>query len=225
MGYSFFNVGIMMVAPKGRAPGRRAGGRKGKKVQKGKRSKSRAFQDAAQTTVAAAKRRDKVAYPLVPVPPHSDHLKAYTSSLATVQHLLPVDLCTDPLPVLATIISLLDTTVANENAAEVDRQKTAEAMCYLTKCLTALTSLVDPSAPSVSNAFTPDVIPSGESGHRCRSSRTLLFDIARGLAYRVPLTKLVELDGNVWPHLATLMVATLVWAHKMLTIPDALKLC
>ena len=82
----------------------------------------------------------------------------HTASLATAKHLLPVDLCTNPLPVLAAIISMLDT-VANENMVEVDWQKASEEMCYLAKCLATLTSLVDPSAPSVYNAFTPDVIP------------------------------------------------------------------
>ena len=67
---------------------------------------------------------------------------------------------------LAAVISVLDTTAVNKNAVEADRQKAAEAMCYLTERLAALTSLVDPSAPSVNNAFTPDVIPQGESGCR-----------------------------------------------------------
>ena len=60
---------------------------------------------------------------------------------------------------LAAIISILDTTATNENAAEADQQKAAKAMCYLAERLAALTLLVDPSAPSVNNAFTPDVIP------------------------------------------------------------------
>ena len=83
---------------------------------------------------------------------------------------------------LATIISVLDTMAANKNAAEVDWQKAAEAICYLSKRLATLTSLVDPSAPSMNNAFTPDMIPRGESDRRRRPSRTLLFDVARGLA-------------------------------------------
>ena len=82
---------------------------------------------------------------------------------------------------LTTVISVLDTTAVNENAVEADRQKAAEAMCYLAEHLTALTSLVDLSAPSVNNVFTPDMIPQGESGRRCGPLRTLLFDIARGL--------------------------------------------
>ena len=98
------------------------------------------------------------------MPLHVDHLKAYTTGLA-----------------MAAVISVLDTTAANENSAEVDRQKAAEAMCYLAECLATLTSLVDPSAPSVNNVFMPDVIPREESGRRCGPSRTLLFDVARGL--------------------------------------------
>ena len=96
-------------------------------------------------------------------------------------------------------------------------------MCYLAERLAALTSLVDPSAPPVSSAFMADVIPRGEAGRRRGPSRTLLFDVARGLARRVPLTKLVELDGDVRPYLAALMVAALARAHETLIIPDTLQ--
>ena len=83
---------------------------------------------------------------------------------------------------------------------------------------------MDPSAPSVNNTFTPDVIPRGESGRRRGPLRTLLFNVARGLVRQVPLTKLVELDGDVQPFLAALMVAALMRASETLTIPDTLKL-
>ena len=76
---------------------------------------------------------------------------------------------------------MLDTTAANDNTAEVERQKAAEVMCYLAEHLASLISLVDPSAPSMNKAFTPDVIPRGESGRRRGPSHTLLFDVARGL--------------------------------------------
>ena len=81
---------------------------------------------------------------------------------------------------------MLDTTAANKTAAEADQQKASKVMCYLVERLAALTSLVDPSAPSVNNTFAPDVIPTGESSHRRGPSRTLLFDVARGLACQVP---------------------------------------
>ena len=147
----------------GKVPGRRARGRQGRRRR---RSKPRARQDTTQLSVAAAKGKGKAAYPLVQVPLRADHLKAYTAGLAMAQHLLPVDLCTDPLLVLAAVISVLDTTATNENVAEVDWQKAAEVMRYLAKLLVTLTSLVDPSAPSMNNAFMPDMITRGESSRR-----------------------------------------------------------
>ena len=52
----------------------------------------------------------------------------------------------------------------------------------------------------------------------------LLFDVTHGLACRVPLTKLVELDGNVRPYLATLMVATLARVGKTLVVPEGTRI-
>ena len=72
--------------------------------------------------------------------------------------------------------------------------------------------------PTVAALF--DAIPRDEGGKRRGLSRTLLFDVARGLARRVPLTKLVELDGDLHPYLAALMVATLAWAGKTLVVPE-----
>ena len=78
--------------------------------------------------------------------------------------------------------------------------------------------LVDKSTPVAAALF--DAIPRGEGGKRRGPYRTLLFDVTRGLARRVPLTKLVKLDGDVHPYLATLMVATLAWAGKTLVVPE-----
>ena len=47
-----------------------------------------------------------------------------------------------------------------------------------------------------------------------------MFDIAHGLACRVLLTKLVELDGDVHLYLATLMVTTLARAGETLVVPE-----
>ena len=43
------------------------------------------------------------------------------------------------------------------------------------------------------------------------------------MACRVPLTKLVELDGDVRPYLAALMVAALACAHETLIILDTFQ--
>ena len=69
-----------------------------------------------------------------------------------------------------------------------------------------------------------DAIPRGEGGKWRGPSRTLLFDVACGLARRVPLNKLVELDGDVCPYLAALMVATLAWAGKTLVVPEGTRI-
>jgi hypothetical protein len=52
----------------------------------------------------------------------------------------------------------------------------------------------------------------------------MLNDIARGLARRVPLTKLVELDGDVRPYLAALMIAALHKAGDALVVPDQMTI-
>ena len=41
-----------------------------------------------------------------------------------------------------------------------------------------------------------------------------------GLPTAVLLTKLVELDGDIRPYLAALMVATLAWAGETLEVPE-----
>ena len=69
-----------------------------------------------------------------------------------------------------------------------------------------------------------DAIPRGKGGKWRGPSRTLLFDVTRGLARRVLLTKLVELDGDVHPYLAALMVATLAWAGKTLVVPKGTRI-
>ena len=82
--------------------------------------------------------------------------------------------------------------------------------------------LVDKSTPIVAALF--DAIPRGKGGKWRGPSRTLLFDVAHGLAHRVPLTKLVELDGDVHLYLTALMVAALVWAGETLVVPEGTRI-
>ena len=81
---------------------------------------------------------------------------------------------------------------------------------------------MDKSAPAAAALF--DAIPRGKGGKRRGLSRTLLFDVACGLACRVPLTKLVELDGDIRPYLAALMVAALARAGKTLVVPEGTRI-
>ena len=67
-----------------------------------------------------------------------------------------------------------------------------------------------------------DAIPRGKGGRQRGPSKTLLFDVTHGLAHRVLLTKLVELDGDVRRYLAALMVATLARASKTLVVPEGM---
>ena len=64
-----------------------------------------------------------------------------------------------------------------------------------------------------------NAIPRGEGGRQRGLGKTLLFDVAHGLAHRVLLTKLVELDDDVHPYLAALMVAALARAGRTLVAP------
>ena len=81
---------------------------------------------------------------------------------------------------------------------------------------------MDKSTPAAAALF--DAIPRGEGGKWRGPSWTLLFDVARGLTRRVPLTKLVELDGDVHPYLAALMVATLARAGETLVVPEGTRI-
>ena len=81
---------------------------------------------------------------------------------------------------------------------------------------------MDKSTPTAAALF--DAIPRGEGGKRRGPSRTLLFDVARGLARRIPLTKLVELDGDVHPYLAALMVAALARVGETLVVPEGTRI-
>ena len=92
---------------------------------------------------------------------------------------------------------------------------------YLAKWLATIAMLVDKSMPIAAALF--DAILRGEGGKRRGLGKTLLFNVAHGLARRVPLTKLVELDGDVCPYLAALMVATLAWAGKTLIVPEGTR--
>ena len=89
---------------------------------------------------------------------------------------------------------------------------------YLAEQLATIAALVHKSMPIVAALF--DAIPRGKGGKWRGPSRTLLFDVACGLARRIPLTELVELDGDVRLYLTALMVATLAWVGETLVVPE-----
>jgi len=174
---------------------------------KGKKGKGKAKSGGGYTPVA--------------VPPVDDMVKVYTVELATADSVFPADLCKDPLPMLAGVMGVLSATERSPMLSDGDKEVVSDAIRYLAERVATVTSLADPSAPTVNFV---DNVPRGEGG-RCRGpGRTLLFDVARGLARRVPLTKLVALDGDVRPYLASLMVAALHRAKDKLVVPNDLEI-
>ena len=70
-------------------------------------------------------------------------------------------------------------------------EEICQAINFPTECLVSLVKLSDPSAPSVNmTRLQRDV-----NGNR--ASRSMMWDIARGFARRVPMTKLVHLDADI----------------------------
>ena len=63
---------------------------------------------------------------------------------------------------------------------------------YLAEWLATTAALLDKSTPIAADLF--DTIPRGKGGRHRGPSKTLLFDVAHGLASRILLTKLVKLD-------------------------------
>ena len=93
---------------------------------------------------------------------------------------------------------------------------------YLAEWLATIAALVDKSTPIAAALF--DAIPRGKGGKQRGPSRMLLFNVAHRLARRVPLTKLVELDGDVRPYLTALMVAALARVGETLVVPEGTRI-
>jgi hypothetical protein len=125
----------------------------------------------------------------------------------------------DPLPMLASVIAVLSASEENEAMPDSAKEKVTSAIRFLAERLATLQAVVDPSTPRVNAA---NLLPTGTQ--KRGPARTMLFDIARGLARRVPLTKLVALDGDVRPYLASLMVSAIHRAGDELVVPDGTKI-
>ena len=122
------------------------------------------------------------------------------------------------MPTLAAVVGLLAESEASPFLPEEEKLEITEAMEFLAERLATVAHLVDKSTPAVN--FT-EQYPRG--GKRKGPARTMLFDVARGLARRVPLTKLVDMDNDVRPFLAALMVSALHRAGEKLIIPSDLQ--
>ena len=150
------------------------------------------------------------------------HFKAMVFGLEAANTILTSSLCADPMLPLAAILAIFKATLDSPSVVPKDKGKVAEAGNYLAKGLATIAMLVDRSMLEVVALF--DAIPYGKGGKQRGPSKKLLFDIALRLAQRVPLTKLVELDEDIHPYLATLMVATLVQVSKTLVVPEDMQI-
>ena len=92
----------------------------------------------------------------------------------------------------------------------------------MAKWLATIAELVDKSTPVAAAVF--DAIPRGKGGRQRGLGKTLLFYVTCRLAQRVPLTKLVELDGDVHLYLTALIVATLVQVGETLVVPEGMRI-
>ena len=128
------------------------------------------------------------------------------------------ELCGNPWPLVAATIGVLSESEASPHLPDAAKTKVTEAIRFLGERLATLVALVDPSAPAINTA---NVLPTG--AQRKGPARTMLQDIARGLARRVPLTKLVTLDSDVRPYLASLLISAVHRAGDTLVIPNDIK--
>ena len=196
----FAQAGVMTLSTKPQSS-RSSGGRRGK-------SKQSASSSAAAT---------QGSYTPVSVPAGEEQSKVFQACLAMADQELDSALCQDPLPLLAAVIGVLSATEEEPTQPEKDKEPVRQAIYFLAERLASLIALVDPSAPTV-NFLQP--VPRGSAR---APARTLLHDVAKGLARRVPLTKLIELDGDVRPYLAALMVAAMHKADERLIVPQGFK--
>ena len=123
------------------------------------------------------------------------------------------------LPLLA-ILAIFKAMLDSPSAAQKDKAQVAKAGNYLAERLATVAALVDKLTPAMVALF--DTIPHSKEGRQRELGKTLLFEVACGLAQRVPLTKLVKLDGDVRPYLTPLMVATLAWVGENLVVPEGM---
>ena len=114
------------------------------------------------------------------------------------------------LATIATILAGEEEECQKKGVPPEHLNKAQEAINFLTERMAALTQLVKPDASPVSVAS----LYHDENGRQ--ASCTMLMDIARGFARRVPMTKLIHMDSDIKPYLAALMIAALNYHGEIL---------
>ena len=144
------------------------------------------------------------------------HVKVMAVSLEAVNAILPSTLYADPMLLLTGTLTIFKAMIDSLYVVPKDKGQVAEAGDYFAKWLATVATLVHKSTPAVVALY--DAIPHSERDRQRGPGKTHLFDVTHRLAYRVLLTKLVELDGDICPYLTALMVATLMQAGRTLVM-------
>ena len=108
------------------------------------------------------------------------------------------------MPTLATTMAIFKAMLDSNCMVPSNNEYFTKAGGYLAKWLLAVATLVDKSTYTVMALY--DATLHGKGGRQKGLGNPLLFDIAYGLAHRVPLVKLVKLDGDVCSYVTALMV-------------------
>ena len=104
-------------------------------------------------------------------------------------------------------MAIFKATLGNGSMAPKDKKQVNKTGNYLAQWLATTLVLVDKSTPTVAAPYND--VPHGKGARHRGPWKTLLFGIPHRFAHRVPLTKLVELDGDVHLNLTTLIVTIL----------------
>ena len=144
------------------------------------------------------------------------------AGLEAANAVLPSPLCKDPMLPLVATLAIFKAMLDSSLVAPKDKGQVIEAGDYLDKWLVIVVILVDKSIPTV--VALSDAIPCSNGGSWRGPSKSFLLEIARGLAHRVLLTKVVELDGDIYPYFAALIVATLAQAGKTLVMLEGMQI-
>ena len=108
------------------------------------------------------------------------HLKAMAVNLEATNAVLPSPLCADPMLPLVAMLAIFRAMRDSPSKALKDKAQVAKAGDYLAERLASMAVLVDKSIPTVVALF--DAIPYGKGGRWRGLGKTLLFDVACGLA-------------------------------------------
>ena len=92
--------------------------------------------------------------------------------------------------------------------------KAQEAINFLMERIAALMQLIEPDAPPISISS----LYHDENGRQ--ASQTMLVDVAQGFARRVLMMKLIHMDLDITPYLASLRIVALNYHGEMLQIPN-----